>query len=89
MLLTPLKAVRSYCLGCAARSSMGVALRRVTQRPLWPWRFANRERAQKIVTEERDAAGLDEAPWAEQLTDYTWQNYYQTAQAEREREQEA
>jgi len=77
-LLSPLKAIRSQCLGCCG-SSKEAALCTVTQCPLWPYRFGTRTRALKIVAEELDAA-IDEGErwWAESVEDYTGQAYYRT-----------
>lgn len=80
-LLTPLTAIRSYCLGCCSGSAKEVALCPATDCPLWPYRFGSRTRARKIVAEERETAGLTESHWAEKLRCYTGQRYYIRGQA--------
>jgi len=74
-LLTPLKAIRSQCLGCCG-SSKEVALCPVTQCPLWPYPFGSRGRARRIVAEERSRDLEGQGHWAERLEDYTLQGYY-------------
>jgi hypothetical protein len=80
-LLTPLKAIRSHCMGCAGGSWREAALCSVTACPLWPYRFGRRTRAHRIVADERELAHVDGQHWAEKLDDYTSQRYYQTEQA--------
>ena len=84
MLLTPVKAIRSHCLGCCG-SSKEVALCTVTECPLWPLRFGSRSRARRIVSEERRRGDLSGTHWAEQLDDYTSQRYHQTDTAAKQR----
>ncbi len=85
-LLTPLKAVRSHCLGCCCGSAKEVALCPIPNCPLWPYRFGKRNRAHKIVAEERTLTGVKDEWWAERLKDYTEQRYCRTEQAALERE---
>ena len=80
-LLTPLKAIRLHCMGCAGGSLKEVALCMVTTCPLWPYRFGGRKRSRKIVAEEQLLERVEGQHWAERLMDYTSQPYYQTAQA--------
>ncbi len=77
-LLTPMKVIRSQCLGCCCNQVKEVALCTCTTCPNWPYRFGTGTRAQKIVNEEL-AAGIapDETHWAEKLPDYTGQHYYE------------
>ena len=84
-LLTPLRAVRSLCLGCCG-SAKEVALCTITSCPLWPYRFGTRTRARKIVAEERTLHDVKDKWWAERLKDYTEQRHYRTEQAALERE---
>ena len=84
-LLTPLKAVRSHCLGCC-NGAAEVALCTVTSCPLWPYRFGTRTRAHRIVAEERKRGDLGGRHWAEELDDYTSGRYYQNERATRQRE---
>jgi len=78
-LLSPLKAIRSQCLGCCSASPKEVALCTITTCPLWPWRFGTRTRAGRIVAEERGLPIAEgELYWAEMLADYTSQSYYRT-----------
>jgi len=79
--LTPLKAVRAYCLGCVGGSQKEVALCPVTSCQLWPYRFGRRNRARRIVAEESALGAVEGRHWAEELDDYTLQRYYQTEQA--------
>jgi len=80
-LLTPLKAIRSHCMGCAGGALREVALCTVTSCSLWPYRFGRRSRARKIVAEEQLLERVEGQHWAERLTDYTSQRYYQTEEA--------
>ncbi len=78
-LLTPMKAIRSHCLGCCCKQVKEVALCPCTTCPLWPYRFGTGTRAQKIAKEELAMdIDTDETHWAEKLPDYTEQNYYLT-----------
>ena len=88
-LLTPLKSIRSNCLGCCCGSAKEVALCTVTYCPAWPYRFGKRTRARKIVAEERTLGQVKDKWWAEHLNGYTQQGYYRTEQAARERERGA
>lgn len=85
-LLTPLKAIRSQCLGCGGGSWKEVALCTVTACPLWPYRFCSRSRAHRIVAEEARLARVEGKHWAERLGDYTSQRYYRTEQAAQAKE---
>ena len=83
-LLTPLKAMRSHCLGCCNGSAREVALCTITSCPLWPYRFGSRKRARRIVAEERTLSSVKDKWWAEKLTDYTGQKYYRREYPERD-----
>jgi hypothetical protein len=81
-LLSPMTAIRSKCLDCCGGSSKEVGLCPCTACPLWAHRFGTGVRARKIVREERerkDTVSEGTTHWAEQLPDYTQQNYYRTA----------
>ncbi len=80
-LLTPIKAIRSHCLGCGGGAWKEVALCTVTTCPLWPYRFGTRSRAHRIIAEEMRLGPLDTRYWAEQLDDYVSQRYYRSEHA--------
>ena len=69
VLLWPLKAIRSHCLGCVGGVSRDVALCPITSCPLWPYRFGSRTRAHAIAAEERQLGRVEGKYWADRLRD--------------------
>ena len=73
---TPLTAVRSRCLDCCCGSAKEVALCTCTSCALWPWRYASRARARRIIAEELTLEQVEDEHWAERLKCHTSQSYY-------------